>query len=166
MYTVAKVCCLQPQVGCVPEWRVSHSPGEHKTCPGTSSDTTANTSHVYSTTSAINSSENNVIKTSCAGSGWNPVGRGLWGEHTSHFPSPGTDFPLFASIHAESFQKGAAVATLSADVFSVGSHSAVTCPKGEHEEYIEMRPSCRLAQAFHTNTDSEWYKTNLSWTYN
>lgn len=75
---------------------------------------------------------------------------------------PGTDFPLFASIHAESFQKGAAVATSSADVFSVGSHSAVTCPKGEHEEYIEMRPSCRLAQDFHTSTDSEWYKTNLS----
>lgn len=81
---------------------------------------------MFRTTSSINSSESNVIKTSCTGNDENPAAYEPWGEHT--FPSPVSLglISFIASIHAESFHKDAAITLLAADVFSVGSYSAVT----------------------------------------
>lgn len=63
--------------------------------------TTAHTSWAYSTTSAINPSENNVMKTSGGVSGRKPAACELWGERTSLLPA--TYFLPVASIHAETF---------------------------------------------------------------
>lgn len=136
-------------------WRVSHRTCKHKPhSAGAPAVTpaTANTSHVYSTMSSVNPSENNVIKTSWMKSCC------LWALERVHVPIsllPVIYLPPFASVHAESFQEAAAVT-----IFLCRCVLCGVSPRGHLSEgwtwgmQGDETLSCRSAPALPASTDS------------